>query len=88
MSGRPQSKKRLVRTRRVSEQDSSDCNSDALQTPDTPPWPSTRLMEPPPSTSSDVQIPPVSPLLSSWRRAAVRAVEIQANPIILSWMTL
>jgi len=26
--------------------------------------------------------------LSSWRRAAVRAVEIQANPIILSWMTL
>jgi len=68
-------KSRLVRTRRLSDSDSSSTETDARPAPATPSWPpSTCRMSGPGEPSSSV-----SPVVTSWRRAAVRAVEIQES---------
>ena len=83
-------KSRLVRTRRLSDSDSSDGASTVTDAssvrvespapqPATPSWPAPstcRMSGPgePAGLSSSV-----SPVVTSWRRAAVRAVEIQAE---------
>ena len=79
-------KSRLVRTRRLSDSDNSSGETDGSSVrpppapqPATPSWPAPstcRMSGPgePAGLSSSV-----SPVVTSWRRAAVRAVEIQAE---------
>ena len=80
MSGRPARKKKLVRTKRLSDSDSSDHTgsvdggggSDATPTPSHALWP---------PLSRDSGTGMAEALNPKWRRAAVRAVELQAGSI-------